>query len=96
VQVRVLTHASTKLPVDDKIAVRHIYRESGTDAHEVLIVDRRLLKNEVGEIVLNAAYLVDKSKIRAFDAKVKELKERFEKEGMTLHRSGPWAPYSFC
>jgi gas vesicle protein GvpL/GvpF len=59
-------------------------------------VDRRLLKNDVGEIVLNAAYLVDKSKTGAFDAKVKELKERFEKEGVTLHRSGPWAPYSFC
>jgi len=59
-------------------------------------VDRRLLKNDVGEIVLNAAYLVEKDKIRAFDAKVKELRERFEREGMTLHRSGPWAPYSFC
>lgn len=59
-------------------------------------VDRRLLKNDVGEIVLNAAYLIDKSKIGVFDARVKELKEKFEKEGMTLHRSGPWAPYSFC
>jgi hypothetical protein len=58
--------------------------------------DKRLLKGDVGEIVLNAAYLVDKGRIRAFDAKVKELKERFEKDGMTLHRSGPWAPYSFC
>lgn len=59
-------------------------------------VDRRLLKNDVAEIVLNAAYLVERSKTQNFDAKVKELKERFEKEGMTLHRSGPWAPYSFC
>jgi hypothetical protein len=58
--------------------------------------DRRLLKSDVGEIVLNAAYLVDKSKTRAFDAKVKELRERYEREGMTIHRSGPWAPYSFC
>lgn len=58
--------------------------------------DRRLLKNDVGEIVLNVAYLVDRSKMRAFDAKVKELRERFEQEGMTIHRSGPWAPYSFC
>jgi hypothetical protein len=58
--------------------------------------DRRLLKSDVGEIVLNAAYLVDRSKARAFDAKVKELRERYEREGMTIHRSGPWAPYSFC
>lgn len=60
------------------------------------VVDRRLLKNDVGEIVLNAAYLVERSNIQVFDAKIKELKEKFEKEGMTLHRSGPWAPYSFC
>jgi hypothetical protein len=58
--------------------------------------DKRLLKSDLGEIVLNAAYLVDKEKINAFDAKVKVLRERFEQEGMTLHRSGPWAPYSFC
>ena len=58
--------------------------------------DKRLLKSDVGEIVLNAAYLVDKGRISTFDAKVKELREKFEKEGMTLHRSGPWAPYSFC
>lgn len=58
--------------------------------------DRRLLKNDVDEIVLNAAYLVDRGKTRAFDARVKELKERFEGEGMTIHKSGPWAPYSFC
>jgi hypothetical protein len=58
--------------------------------------DRRLLKNDVGEIVLNAAYLVDRNKMRAFDARVKELRERFERDGMTIHKSGPWAPYSFC
>lgn len=61
-----------------------------------MAVDRRLLKSDVGEIVLNAAYLVERDKISAFDAKVKEMRERFEGEGMTLHRSGPWAPYSFC
>jgi hypothetical protein len=59
-------------------------------------VERRLLRNDVGEIALNAAYLVDRNKIATFDKKVKELRDRFEKEGMTLHRSGPWAPYSFC
>lgn len=67
------------------------------DSLAEVAVDRRLLKNDVAEIVLNAAYLVERNKIQIFDAKVKELRERFEKEGMmTLHRSGPWAPYSFC
>lgn len=61
-----------------------------------IAVDRRLLKNDVGEIVLNAAYLVDRSRTREFDAKVRELRERLERDGITIHRSGPWAPYSFC
>lgn len=41
VQVRVLTHASTKMLVNNSIAVRHIHRESEADAHDVLIVDRK-------------------------------------------------------
>jgi signal transduction histidine kinase len=41
VQVRVLTPASTKLPVNSNVTVRHVHRESGPDAHEVLIVDRK-------------------------------------------------------
>lgn len=61
-----------------------------------IAVDSRLLKNDVGEIVLNAAYLVDRHRTPEFDTKVRELRERFEREGMTIHRSGPWAPYSFC
>jgi signal transduction histidine kinase len=41
VQVRVLTHASNKLPIDSSVTVRHIYKQSEADAHEVLIVDRK-------------------------------------------------------
>ena len=41
VQVRVLTPARTKLQLDGKISIRHIYNETGKDVHEVLIVDRK-------------------------------------------------------
>ncbi len=58
--------------------------------------DTKMMKNEVGEIVLNAAYLVDRNKMNEFDTKLRELRDRFESQGMTIHRSGPWAPYSFC
>lgn len=58
--------------------------------------DTKMMKNEVGEIVLNTAYLVDRKKMNDFDKKLKELRNRFEGQGMTIHRSGPWAPYSFC
>lgn len=58
--------------------------------------DKVLLKNDIDEIVFNAAYLVEKQRISDFDAKVQELKRKYDGEGMTLHKSGPWAPYSFC
>lgn len=58
--------------------------------------DAKILKNDVGEIVLNASYLVGKQKMEGFDDTLKKLREKFENEGFTLHRSGPWAPYSFC
>jgi hypothetical protein len=58
--------------------------------------ETRLLKNDLEEIVLNAAYLIDHSRLKDFDAMVTELRKKYEKEGMTLHTSGPWAPYSFC
>lgn len=58
--------------------------------------DSRTLKNDVSEIILNAAYLVDRSRTQDFDAKLKDLRNKYESSGLTLHRSGPWAPYSFC
>lgn len=58
--------------------------------------DTMMLKNELGEIVFNGAYLVDRKRMQEFDAKVKELRAKFEYNGMTIHQSGPWAPYSFC
>jgi len=40
-KVRVLTPGSAKLPLDGGVSVRHIYKGSGTDVQEVLIVDRK-------------------------------------------------------
>jgi two-component system sensor histidine kinase VicK len=46
VQVRVLTPASGKLPINNNnnssIAVRYVYRENGEETQEVLIVDRKV------------------------------------------------------
>ncbi len=55
-----------------------------------------LLKAEHEQIVLNAAYLVDRSRRDEFQAEAAKVKRKYEKEGLTIHLSGPWAPYSFC
>ena len=59
-------------------------------------VDSAVLKSEHQQIVLNAAYLVDRSRREEFQAESARVRRKYEKEGLTIHLSGPWAPYSFC
>jgi hypothetical protein len=53
------------------------------------------LSRRAGEMVLNGAYLVDRSRAAAFEAVAKELGERHRGIGLELELSGPWAPYNF-
>ena len=59
-------------------------------------LESSLLKAEHEQIVLNAAYLVDRSREDEFQAGAGKVKRKYEQEGLTIHLSGPWAPYSFC
>jgi Gas vesicle synthesis protein GvpL/GvpF len=60
----------------------------------------RLLPKEVterqDEMVLNAAFLVDKHRTDEFLNTVKRLKTRYEDKGFAITCSGPWPPYNFC
>jgi predicted transglutaminase-like protease len=59
-------------------------------------LESALLKAEHEQIVLNAAYLVDNSHREDFQAEAGKVKRKYEKQGLAIHLSGPWAPYSFC
>jgi len=58
--------------------------------------DSCLLKPDLDQIILNSAYLVSKKKHDQFIAKFINTKKKYETKGLTIHMSGPWAPYSFC
>jgi gas vesicle protein GvpL/GvpF len=58
-------------------------------------LENAVLKSEHDQIILNAAYLVNRSH-DDFEREVDTIKKSFEKEGLVIHLSGPWAPYSFC
>jgi hypothetical protein len=58
--------------------------------------DSRRLGADHEQIVLNAAYLVDRNGVSAFQEAVKKATEDVKPVGLELHLSGPWAPYSFC
>jgi hypothetical protein len=69
------------------------------DVHHELgqaALEGALLKAEHEQIVLNAAYLVDRSRRNEFQEEAGKVKRKYEKQGLTIHLSGPWAPYSFC
>jgi Gas vesicle synthesis protein GvpL/GvpF len=59
-------------------------------------VETTLLKADIEQIILNAAYLVDKNSSMNFESKLTELKKEYGSTGLVFHISGPWAPYSFC
>ena len=48
-----------------------------------------------GHMVLNGAYLVDRSQTQAFTALAEASAEQYRPQGLELELSGPWAPYNF-
>ena len=64
------------------------------DALEPLAVETRLNQNQTDMMLLNAAFLVDKSQEQAFDARVQALGEA--QAGRQIFRYlGPLPPYNF-
>jgi hypothetical protein len=53
------------------------------------------LSRRSGEMVLNGAYLVHRSRMEEFAAVAGELRDRHSAMGIELEISGPWAPYNF-
>jgi len=53
------------------------------------------LSRRSGQMLLNGAYLVHRSKAAEFARVVSELGERHREIGLDLELSGPWAPYNF-
>jgi hypothetical protein len=45
-------------------------------------------------MILNAAFLVERTREKAFDEKVKEVSRRYE-DVLTFKYTGPWPPYNF-
>jgi hypothetical protein len=67
------------------------------DIHEELkqvAVASRSNKVIGDRMILNAAFLVDRARERAFDEKVKEISRRYE-DVLTFKYTGPWPPYNF-
>jgi hypothetical protein len=90
-----------KMQMDEAIK-NEIYKKIdviGGKVHQELIslsISNCLLKSDLDQVILNAAYLIDKKKIDIFRKKIEDVKKMYAKYGLMFHLSGPWAPYSFC
>jgi len=61
--------------------------------------DKFLEKDFTGrpeEMVLNAFYLIEESKLNSFQKRVEELKEKYNSLGFEVEVSGPWPSYHFA
>ncbi len=60
----------------------------------------KLLPREVTErnddMILNAAFLVDKNELGGFINATNDFKDRFSSSGLSFDCTGPWPPYNFC
>lgn len=90
-----------KMKIDEAIKVetfRKIERLAG-EIHPQLAKfaeDNCLLKAEYQQVILNAAYLINRKDRDTFTVMVEKLKQKYDPTGLTFLVSGPWAPYSFC
>jgi gas vesicle protein GvpL/GvpF len=53
------------------------------------------LSGHEGDMLLNAAYLVEKAKVERLHELVEELRERHRELGARIELTGPWPPYNF-
>ena len=55
----------------------------------------RDLSGHEGEMLLNAAYLIESDRVDGLEELVAELEARYESLGAQLELTGPWPPYNF-
>lgn len=70
-------------------------RTSSADAKINKLLPQEVTQKE-GKMVLNAAFLIEKNRIREFDDILKYLRGEHGRKGLEFDWTGPWPPYNFC
>src|SRR3989304_6541840 len=56
----------------------------------------RDVTERMDDMILNAAFLVEKNKLSAFIREIEILKRQYEGMDFFFDCTGPWPPYNFC
>jgi len=59
-------------------------------------VSSKELTRKKDDMVLNAAFLINKKKIREFKSTLEHLEGKYQDKGFSFDLTGPWPSYSFC
>ena len=76
-------------------AESHARLEEWAAASELLPAQRRELAGYEGEMVLNAAYLVDDDRLDGFRDVMSDLDQQYRDEGFAFELTGPWPAFHF-
>lgn len=91
---RGLREAASRLGADTARQVHARLQDWAIDARTRPPQNRELSGHE-GEMVLNAAYLVERARTEELRQIVSELEEHHRELGARIELSGPWPPYNF-
>ncbi len=82
-----------------RMEIRETLRKHSNDARPVKLLPKEATGRK-DEMILNAAFLVDKTKLKNFINSINYLKERYSDVGSDIgfdfDYTGPWPPYNFC
>jgi hypothetical protein len=81
--------------LDEAVSECHARLEEWATASQLLPPQRRELAGYDGDMVLNAAYLVDDDRSEAMAGIVAELGRQYADVGLTFELTGPWPAYHF-
>jgi Gas vesicle synthesis protein GvpL/GvpF len=76
-------------------AESHARLEEWATASELLPAQRRELSGHEGEMVLNAAYLIDDERLQGFRGVMSELEQQYDADGFAFELTGPWPAFHF-
>jgi hypothetical protein len=81
--------------VDEAAREAHARLEEWAAASKLLPPQRREVAGYEGEMILNAAYLVDDERVGPFCSIAQELGDQYSAGGISVEITGPWPAYHF-
>lgn len=78
-----------------RMEIRETLQEHSSGARPVKLLPKEITGRK-DEMILNVAFLVDKTKLKGFIDSISYLNGEYADKGLNFDCTGPWPPYNFC